>query len=164
MGIGDDFGSAYAKAQAGAGQKLPLKGTVFISVQDRDKAAASQVARKFRDLGFNIVATKRTSEYFKAQDIDNILVQKVSAGRPHVIDAIKNNEIQLVVNTGAGGQTKRDGYDIRRAAIKFNIPYVTTIAGALAVVKGIEALKEKSLFVKTIQEYQNKNVFNPKTP
>ena len=81
------------------------------------------------------------------------MIKKVSVGRPHVVDAIMNNEIQLVINTGLGGETKRDGYVIRRAAIKFNIPYTTTIAGAMAICKGIAALKRKELSVKTIQEY-----------
>ena len=81
------------------------------------------------------------------------MINKVSVGRPHVVDAIKNRAIQLIVNTGAGGTTRRDGYEIRRAAIKFNIPYATTLAGALAMCRGITALKTKELSVKTIQEY-----------
>lgn len=153
MGIDRDFGSAYAKAQLGAGQTMPLAGTVFISVQDRDKQAVLAVAKQFEALGFSIVATRGTSDFLKQNRIDNKVIKKVSVGRPHVVDAIKNQEIQLIVNTGTGGETKRDGYDIRRAAIKYNIPYVTTIAGAMAVGKGIEALKEKKLTVKTIQEY-----------
>ncbi len=153
MGIDAGFGAAYAKAQLGAGQNLPLNGTVFISVQDRDKQASLAVARQFRELGFSIVATRGTSEFLKDNGIDNKTIKKVSVGRPHAVDAIKNGEIQLIVNTGGGGETKRDGYDIRRAAIKFNIPYVTTIAGAMAVGKGIEALKKEILTVKSIQEH-----------
>jgi len=153
MGIGTGFGSAYAKAQLGAGQNLPISGTVFISVQERDKTAVLPVAKQFRDLGFSIVATRGTSKFLKGHGINNRTVKKVSAGRPHVVDAVKNGEIQLIVNTGTGGETKRDGYDIRRAAIKFRVPYVTTIAGAVAVGKAIEVLMEKKLSVKTIQEY-----------
>ncbi len=153
MGIDSDFGSAYAKSQFGAGQLLPDKGTVFLSVKDSDKQAVLPVASQFNDMGFTIMATRGTSSFLKRQGIANKLVNKVSIGRPHVVDAIKNKEIQLIINTPSGGETKRDGYEIRRAAIKFNIPYTTTIAGAIAMCKGIAALKKKRLSVKTIQEY-----------
>ena len=153
MGIDSNFGAAYAKAQFGAGNYLPVAGTVFISVKDRDKEAALTVASQFYDMGFAIMATRGTSAFIAAQGISNKMVNKVSAGRPHVVDAIMNKEIQMVINTGLGGATKRDGYEIRRAAIKFNIPYATTIAGAMAMCKGIAALKKETLSVKTIQEY-----------
>jgi carbamoyl-phosphate synthase large subunit len=153
MGIDSDFGSAYAKSQFGAGHLLPDKGTVFISVKDNDKQAILPVASQFNDMGFTIMATRGTSSFLKQKGIANQLVNKVSIGRPHVVDAIMNKEIQLIINTPSGGETKRDGYVIRRAAIKFNIPYTTTIAGAMAMCKGIEALKKKGLTVKTIQEY-----------
>ena len=155
MGIGTDFGSAYAKAQMGAGQKIPSSGAVFISVQDRDKPAAIPVAKRFYDLGFSILATRGTSDLLKENGIDNKTIKKVSVGRPHVVDAIKNGEIQLIVNTGTGGETKRDGYEIRRSAIKFKVPYVTTIAASMAVVNSIAALKNQKLYVKTIQEYHS---------
>ena len=155
MGIDSDFGSAYAKSQFGAGQHLPDKGTVFISVKDNDKQAILPVAYQFNDMGFTIMATRGTSSFLMDQGITNKLVNKVSIGRPHVVDAIKNKEIQLIINTPSGGETKRDGYVIRRAAIKFNIPYTTTIAGAMAMCKGIAAFKKKRLSVKTIQEYNN---------
>ncbi len=153
MGIDSDFGSAYAKAQFGAGQHLPDKGTVFISVKDRDKKAALKFASQFHKMGFMILATRGTSSFLKSHGISNTMINKVSMGRPHVVDAIKNKEIQMVINTGSGGETRRDGYKIRRAAIKFNIPYATTIAGAMAMCNGIAALKKKILSVKTIQEY-----------
>ncbi len=153
MGIDTDFGSAYAKAQLGAGQKLPSSGTVFISVQENDKPAALEVASQFYDIGFKIISTKGTSSFLIHNGIPNKKINKVSSGRPHVIDAIKNGEIQLIINTGSGDKSRRDGYMIRRAAIKFNIPYATTIAGAIAISKGIRALKEKKLSVKTLQEY-----------
>jgi len=155
MGIDSDFGSAYAKSQFGAGQLLPDKGTVFISVKDNDKQAVLPVASQFNDMGFTIMATRGTSSFLKNQGIVNKLVNKVSIGRPDVIDAIMNAEMQLIINTPSGGKTTRDGYAIRRAAIKFNIPYTTTIAGAMAMCKGIAALKKKRLSVKTIQEYNN---------
>ena len=155
MGIDTNFGSAYAKAQFGAGNHLPTEGTVFISVKDHDKEAVLAVASQFCDMGFMIMATRGTSLFLKNHGISNKKINKVSIGRPHVVDAIKNKEIQMVINTGVGSETKRDGYEIRRAAIKFNIPYATTIAGAMAMCKGIAALKKKKLSVKTIQEYNS---------
>jgi carbamoyl-phosphate synthase large subunit len=153
MGIDFEFGIAYAKAQLGAGQNLPVCGVIFISVNDRDKKAMLPVAAQFIDLGFKIVATHGTSIFLQDHGITNNVINKVSMGRPHVLDAIKNSDICLVINTGSGGATRRDGYLIRRSALKFNIPYATTIAGAQAMCKGIAALKEKRLAVKTLQEY-----------
>jgi len=153
MGIDLDFGHAYAKSQLGAGCNLPTSGTVFISVNDHDKTAAVDVASQFHEMGFKIMATRGTSRFLENHNIPNILVNKVSVGRPHIIDAIKNNEVHLIINTGSGETTKCDGYHIRRAAIKFNIPYTTTIAGANAICKGIAALIRKKLSVRCIQEY-----------
>ncbi|NOY69844.1 MAG: carbamoyl-phosphate synthase large subunit [Deltaproteobacteria bacterium] len=153
MGIDFDFGRAYAKAQLGAGQHLPKSGTVFISVQDIEKKAVLPVAADFKSLGFSILATRGTHRFFADNGIESHMINKVSAGRPHVIDAIKNRELQLVINTGTGDSPRKDGYLIRRAALKFNIPYATTIAGADAMCRGIRAIKEKSLDVMSIQEY-----------
>ncbi len=153
MGIDTDFGSAYAKAQLGAGQKLPLSGTVFISVIDPHKEAALPVAAEYFKLGFKIAATEGTSLFLKNHGIPNQRINKVSQGRPHAADAIKNGEIQLVINTALGNETKRDGYMIRRTALKYNIPYATTLAAGMAICKGIAALKKKKLSVKAIQEY-----------
>ncbi|MDZ7833245.1 MAG: carbamoyl-phosphate synthase large subunit [Desulfobacterales bacterium] len=153
MGIDKEFGRAYAKAQIGAGQHLPVDGDVFISVQDSDKQAVLPVAAAFRDIGFEIIATRGTSEFFSNNGIENRMINKVSVGRPHVVDAILNREIHLVINTGTGDETRRDGYMIRRAALKFGIPYATTIAGAKAMSRGIAALKQKALTVAPIQSY-----------
>jgi carbamoyl-phosphate synthase large subunit len=153
MGIGSDFGSAYAKAQLGAGQNLPITGTVFISVIDNDKKTVLPVAAKYRDAGFNIMATHGTSKFLTEHGIANKPVNKVSVGRPHVVDAIKNAEIQLVINTSIGGQTRRDGYYIRRNSLRHKIPYATTTAGGMAIYKAIESLRKKKLNVKTLQEY-----------
>jgi len=153
MGIDSDFGAAFAKSQLGAGQLLPLMGTVFISVQDRDKPAVLGVARRFHELGFEILATGGTAEFLTQEGIPARFVYKVSTGRPHVVDAIKNREIQLVVNTGSGDETRRDGYEIRRAALQFKLPYATTIAGAKAMCQGVAALKERRLEVRSLQEY-----------
>ncbi|MGD9056977.1 MAG: carbamoyl-phosphate synthase large subunit [Desulfobacterales bacterium] len=153
MGIGSDFGSAYAKAQLGAGQNLPTSGTVFISVIDADKKTVLPVAAKYRDAGFNIMATYGTSQYLADHGIPNKAVNKVSVGRPHVVDAIKNSEIQLIINTSIGGETRRDGYYIRRNALRYKIPYATTTAGGMAIFKAIETLRQRKIAVKTIQEY-----------
>ncbi len=153
MGIDSDFGAAFCKAQMGAGQRLPKQGTIFISVQDRDKAAVVDIARRFIALGFTIMATRGTADFLAERGLAARFVYKVSTGRPHVVDAIKNREIQLVINTGSGDETKRDGYEIRRAALKFRLPYATTIAGARAICHGVAALKERRLEVKSLQEY-----------
>jgi carbamoyl-phosphate synthase large subunit len=153
MGIDEDLGSAYAKAQLGAGQNLPLSGTVFISVKDRDKPGALIVARQLYEIGFTLMTTRGTEVYFESNGIPSRMVNKVSVGRPHVVDAIMNREIQLIINTGFGNETKRDGYHLRRAAIKYNIPYTTTLAGAIALGKAIVAMKQKDLSVKSLQEY-----------
>ncbi len=153
MGIDSVFGPAYAKAQLGAGQRLPAEGTAFISVQDREKEAVLPVASQFNDIGFTIMATPGTSDFLKSNNIPNRPVKKVSVGRPNVVDAITNGEVQFVINTGTGDEPRRDGYFIRRAAIKYSIPYATTIAGAMAMCRGIAAMKAKKMSVKTVQEY-----------
>jgi carbamoyl-phosphate synthase large subunit len=156
MGIDARFGPAYAKSQLGAGQKLPDGGAVFISVMDRDKPSVRAVAEDFRRMGFSIRATDGTSRYLADHGVPNERINKVSLGRPHVVDAIKNGEIQLVINTGPGGTARRDGYAIRRAAIKFGIPYATTAAGAVAICRGVEALREArqaGLTVTPLQAY-----------
>ncbi len=157
MGIDSEFGLAFAKAQLGAGQHLPAGGTVFISVNDADKPAAAPVAKSFKAMGFKILATQGTSEYLGLLGIDNQAINKVSMGQPHVVDAIKNREIDLVINTESGGRTKKDGYEIRRATIKFRLPYATTVAGALAMSRAVQALRERKVSVKPIQEYHFKH-------
>ncbi len=160
MGIDKNLGSAVAKAQLAAGQKLPTKGTVFISVQDKDKKAALPVAKNFHEMGFIIMATKGTCTFLEENNVPAKLVKKVSAGRPNVVDAVKNSEIQLILNTGASSQTKQDGYEIRHAAIKYKIPYATTTDGTKAICSAIQALKREELSVNPIQNYhqENKNV------
>lgn len=157
MGIDKDLGAAVAKAQFAAGQKLPKEGTVFISVQDKDKQAALPVAREFHEMGFTITATKGTAEFLGENGVPAKRVKKVSSGRPHVVDAVKNNEIQLILNTGASSQTQQDGYEIRRAAIKYKIPYATTTDGTKAICSAIQAMKREALSVKPIQHYHQDN-------
>ncbi|MDA8137076.1 MAG: carbamoyl-phosphate synthase large subunit [Desulfobacteraceae bacterium] len=153
MGMGHDFGSAYAKAQLGAGQKLPVAGTVFISVMDSDKTAILDVAREMAAMGFSILATTGTGAFLRQGGIDAQHINKLVEGRPHVEDAIKNGQIHLVINTGLGDTPSKDGYVIRRAALKFGVPYVTTASGALAVSRAIAALKAQALGVRCLQEY-----------
>jgi carbamoyl-phosphate synthase large subunit len=153
MGIDAEFGTAYAKAQLGARQKLPLAGTVFISVKESDKKAVLPVAQQFHRIGFTIMATRGTARLLADHDISTVTVKKVSMGRPHVVDAIKNGKVQLVINTGTGDTPRRDGYMIRRAAIKYSIPYTTTLAGAMAMCRGITALKERKASVTALQDY-----------
>ncbi|MBU1712405.1 MAG: carbamoyl-phosphate synthase large subunit, partial [Proteobacteria bacterium] len=155
MGIDSTFGLAFAKAQLGAGQKIPAGGDVFISVMDSDKKSVLPVAAKFREMGFKITATKGTSVFLTEHGISNEMINKVSMGRPHVVDAIKNKRLHLIINTGTGAEPMRDGYEIRRAGIKYNIPCITTISGAMAICRGIEALRGKKLSVKSIQEYND---------
>ncbi|MBW1704829.1 MAG: carbamoyl-phosphate synthase large subunit [Deltaproteobacteria bacterium] len=147
MGIGDSFGLAFAKSQIAAGQDLPLSGTVFISVKDEDKMALLETAFGLYDLGFRIVATKGTSAYLSEHGISNIKVNKVREGRPHIVDMIKNGEIDLVINTTSNKKAISESYPT------LNIPYTTTLAGAKATALAIKAMVGGELDVKTVQEY-----------
>ena len=153
MGIDKTFGMAFAKAQLAAGYSLPLNGNVFISVRDQDKPAIFPVARDFARLGFEIYATQGTSDFLSEHGVRNRMVAKLSEGRPHVIDHIKNEEINLVINTSTGRKTASDAYLIRRATLVYNLPYATTIAGARAFVQAIAAICEGELEVTSLQEY-----------
>jgi carbamoyl-phosphate synthase large subunit len=157
MGIDKDFGLAFAKSQLAAGQQLPLSGTVFISVKDEDKMAMLKVAFLFCDLGFKIVATKGTSAYLHQHGIRNHPVLKVREGRPHILDMMKNGEIQLVINTTSSKRAVSESYSIRRTALTMDIPYTTTLAGARATGLAIKAMSEGELEVRTLQEYHAKH-------
>jgi len=154
MGIDGDFGRAFAKAQIAAGQRLPVKGSVFVSVRDADKGKATPIVRKLHEMGFSILATRGTSRCLGEAGIPNEPVKKIAEGRPHVIDHIKNGAVQLVINTSSGGRSSGGSCDIRRAVLRYNVPYSTTLAGAWAMVSGIEALNTGTVAVKSIQEYQ----------
>ncbi|MEH2193840.1 MAG: carbamoyl-phosphate synthase large subunit [Nostoc sp.] len=153
MGIDTDFGRAFAKAELGAGERLPLTGTVFVSMSDRDKAAASTVVKEFIDLGFTVMATLGTRQVLLEQGLNIELVLKLHEGRPHVLDEIKNQKIQLIINTPSGEEAQTDARLIRRTALAYKIPIITTIAGAKATVAAIRSLQNTTLDVKTIQEY-----------
>ena len=153
MGISEDFGNAYAKAQIAVGNSLPVKGNVLFSVKDDDKARAVLVAKKLNELGFKIIATKGTCIEFIKHNIPSEFALKVYEGRPNIVDALINGKIDLIVNTTVGKQSIIDSFDIRRNAVDRQIPYVTTIRGAEAVVKAIESLKAQKIKVKPIQLY-----------
>jgi carbamoyl-phosphate synthase large subunit len=153
MGIDSDFGRAFAKAELGAGERLPLTGTVFVSMSDRDKASAGALVKEFIDLGFTVMATLGTRRVLLEHGLNIELVLKLHEGRPHVLDAIKNKKIQLIINTPSGEEAQTDARLIRRTALAYKIPIITTIAGAKATVAAIRSLQNTTLDVKTIQEY-----------
>jgi carbamoyl-phosphate synthase large subunit len=153
MGMDEDFGRAFAKSQLAAGQLLPTEGTVFVSVRDTDKHKVYPSVKRLYEMGFRILATPGTSQYLAGLDIPNRPVNKIAHGRPHVIDHIKNGDIQLVINTPSGVESAGGSHHIRRAVIQYGIPYATTLSGAAAMTSGIEALRRGDLVVRSLQEY-----------
>lgn len=155
MGIDADFGKGFAKAELAAGVHLPLGGTVFVSISDRDKEAIVPVVRGLMDLGFSVVATEGTRRALAKQGVENVkLVYKLHEGRPNVLDEIKNKNIQLLINTPSSSEeAQTDGRRIRRSALTYKLPIITTIAGAKATVDAIRSLKSHPLEVKAIQDY-----------
>jgi carbamoyl-phosphate synthase large subunit len=153
MGLDTNFGRAFAKSQIGGGVKLPLSGTVFISVKDADKEWAGAPAEQLVGMGFDIVATRGTARFLEARGLPVRVVNKVLEGRPHIVDAMKNGEISLVFNTTDGAQALSDSSSIRKTALQMKIPYCTTMAGAAAVTEAIHALKSGSLEVAPLQSY-----------
>jgi len=153
MGIDTDFGKAFAKAELAAGQRLPLSGTVFVSTNNRDKANVVPVVKDLMDLGFNVIATEGTRQALKDHGLSVDLILKLHQGRPHVLDAIKNKQIQLIINTPTGEDAQADGRLIRRTALAYKIPIITTIAGAKATAGAIRSLKSQPLDVKALQDY-----------
>jgi carbamoyl-phosphate synthase large subunit len=153
MGLDTSFGRAFAKSQIGAGAKLPLAGTAFISLKEADKPLAVEPARQLIALGFDVIATRGTARYLEAADLPVRVVNKVLEGRPHIVDALKNGEVQLVFNTTEGRQALADSLSIRRTALQMKVPYYTTMAGAAAAVEAIAALREGGLDVRPLQSY-----------
>ncbi len=152
MGLDEDLGLALAKSQLAANARLPLEGTVFISVRHPDKPAVLPVAARLAALGFAIVATAGTADKLREAGIACQPVNKISQGRPHILDKIQNGEVQLIINTSAGNRTTEDSYSIRRAALDYHIMYCTTITGGLAVAQALESLRQREMGVATIQE------------
>lgn len=153
MGISDSFGLAFYKAQLASGAKLPPKGNVLLTVNNKDKNSLLPIARRLEILGFKIYATYNTSHFLTENNIENMEIKKINEGRPNILDIIKNNEIHLIINTPLGRNSKDDDSFIRMQAIQQKIPYVTTIAAAKASVEGIDAIINEDFIPVSLQEY-----------
>ena len=153
LGLADSFGLAFFKAQEATQSTLPLDGAVLITISDGEKPSVLEPARLFRELGFEILATPGTRQFLSEHGIDSDPIRKLGYGRPDIVDAIKNGEIQLVINTPSGKESKEDDSYIRKAAIQYKVPDVTTTAAALAAAKGIAARKKGKTRIKSLQEY-----------
>jgi carbamoyl-phosphate synthase large subunit len=153
LGLADSFGLAFYKAEEAAQQVIPLEGTVLITVSEQDRPAVLEVARHFAELGFKIKATNGTRRFLAEQGIESEHILKLQEGRPNIVDAIKNREIQLVINTPVGRLGKHDDSYIRKSAIQYKVPYITTLSAALAAAKGIRAVRKGHGTVKSLQEY-----------
>ncbi len=156
MGIDYDFGKAYYKAEIAANNEIPTEGTVILSIRDKDKEKIVPIAKKLREHGLELLATEGTCNYLNKNGIEIEKINKVSKGSPHIVDKIRDGEVDLIINTPTSGkQPKRDGYKIRRAAVDLKIPYITNIQAAKAATNAIEAIKEGSITTKSINEYQD---------
>ncbi|MBS0359784.1 MAG: carbamoyl phosphate synthase large subunit, partial [Proteobacteria bacterium] len=147
------FARAFAKSQLGGGTVLPKAGALFVSVKDADKPWVLEPVKLLIQHGFKVLATGGTCSYLKEQGLDVELVKKVLEGRPHIVDAMKNGEVQLVFNTTEGRQSLTDSFELRRTALMMKIPYYTTAAGALAAAQAIVATVEDTLEVRPLQSY-----------
>ena len=153
LGMANSFGLAFYKAQEGAQQLLPSEGSVLITVSEKDRPAVLEVAREFDNLGFKIKSTIGTHTFLSEHDIQSELILKMHEGRPNIVDGIKNKEIHLVINTPSGKLSKYDDSYIRKAAIKYKVPHITTLAAALAAARGIAAYRQGKDSVRSLQEY-----------
>lgn len=153
MGIDEDFGLAYAKAEESSHNKLPLSGKIFISVKDKDKPGTCHIVKKFLEMGFDVIATRGTAEHLRNKGIEAGVVNKVTEGRPHIVDLIKNKEISFVINTVTGAQAQKDSFSIRESALQYRVPFTTTLSGANAVVNAIEKLLKGKIHIKPLHEY-----------
>jgi len=152
MGIAQDFPTAFGKAQAAAGVMLPTGGSVFVTVTDTDKAAATQIAARFHDLGFEVIATGGTAQAIEAMGVPVTRINKLHEGSPHVVDLIRERSCDLVINTPTGSGARADGYEIRTAAVRHGIPCITTMTGATAAVRAIAAAQHGDAEVRSLQE------------
>jgi len=153
MGIDDNLGLALAKAQQAAGQDLPMTGTVFISVRHGDKENVVPVAASLAKQGFTLLATRGTADKLAEHGVECERVNKISQGRPHILDKLKDGQVQWIINTSSGSRTTEDSYSIRRAALVYHIPYTTTITGASSMTQAISTLAGQEIEVKTVQEF-----------
>jgi carbamoyl-phosphate synthase large subunit len=157
MGVADDFPTAFGKAQAAAGAALPREGSVFISVTDTDKPSATQLASRFHDLGFEVLATPGTAQSVRAMGIPVREINKISEGSPNVVDCIRGGEVDLVINTPTGSGARADGYAIRSAAVRKGIPCVTTMTGASAAARAIFASRDGAPDVHALQDLHSES-------
>jgi carbamoyl-phosphate synthase large subunit len=153
MGLDRSFAVAFAKSQIGGGSRLPRDGTVFVSVKDADKPRILDAAKLLSTLGFNIIATTGTQRYLAEHGVKAAKVNKVLEGRPHIVDAIKNRQVQIVFNTTEGAQALADSRSLRQAALLHKVPYYTTLHGAVAAALGIKAYLAGDLEVRALQTY-----------
>jgi carbamoyl-phosphate synthase large subunit len=153
MGIADSFGLAFYKAQAAAGTRLPLKGNVLLTVADKDKPDVFRLAKRIKGLGFEVYTTEGTGSLLKDKGVDTRRMKKLHEGRPNIADAIMNREIHLVINTPVGQSSKYDDSYIRKTAIQYKVPYVTSMTAAEATAEGIEAMAGSEIVPKSLQEY-----------
>ncbi|MGE5407089.1 MAG: carbamoyl phosphate synthase large subunit, partial [Syntrophothermus sp.] len=152
MGIAADFPTAFGKAQAAAGALLPEEGSVFITVTDTDKPAATQLAARFHDLGFEVIATGGTAQAIERMGVPVTRINKIAEGSPHVVDLIRKRRCDLVINTPTGSGARADGYEIRTAAVRHGIPCITTMTGATAAARAIAAGRRDEAEVRSLQE------------
>lgn len=155
LGLADSYGMAFFKSQEATQSPLPVQGTVLITIADRDKNRIIEFAGNFRDMGFNILSTGGTKQFLEKHGVPATLILKVHEGRPNIIDAIKNGEIDLVVNTPAGRLSEYDDSYIRKDAIKYGIPYITTTSAALSATKGIKERQNGKYLVRSLQDYHS---------
>jgi carbamoyl-phosphate synthase large subunit len=153
LGLADSYGMAFFKSQEATQSPLPVKGTVLITIADRDKERIVKAARNFRDMGFTILSTGGTKHFLEKHGIEANLILKVHEGRPNIVDAIKNGEIDLVVNTPAGRLSEYDDSYVRKNAIKYKIPYITTTSAAFSATNGIKERQNGEYKVRSLQEY-----------
>jgi carbamoyl-phosphate synthase large subunit len=153
IGLDTSFEIAFAKSQLGGGTKVPTGGTVFVSLRDGDKPRIVATVKLLTGIGFKVCATDGTARFLESEGVPTRRINKVSQGRPHVVDAIKNGEIQLVFNTTGGAQALADSRSLRRAALLHKVPYYTTVAGAIAAAQGIRAYVAGDLQVRALQDY-----------
>jgi carbamoyl-phosphate synthase large subunit len=153
MGIDYSIGLAFFKAELSADNSLPLDGFVFISVKDDDKAAVAVAAKKLTDAGLQIIATDGTAEYLKRSGISVERINKIFNGSPNVLDYMKRGEVKLIINTPTTKQSVKDGYQIRRSAVDYHVPYITTIQAAVASADAILMAKKDEVTIKALDEY-----------
>jgi carbamoyl-phosphate synthase large subunit len=153
LGMSDTYGMSFYKSQEATQTSLPVEGTVLITIAERDKDKILEFARNFSDMQFKILATGGTQKFLEEKGIQAEFIKKVHEGRPNIVDAITNGKINLVVNTPSGKQSEYDDSYIRKSAIKYKVPYITTTSAALAATKGIKDRRNGAYKVKSLQEY-----------